>query len=249
MDVRPAQSADRERIGAIARDSLQSSYSLSPQQIESILEEEFDDASLSDLLDDSDTTVLVVEETVDGTEAVYGFITVESGTQATIRWLHVDPEARGRGIGTALIERVREEFAEKPIAARVLDDAVEGSQFLEEFGLKQTDHDELLVGGEEFDVTVFTEGEETEISNEPSVPIPESVTVDGVARPINRDESVPGRDAPFFTVDSAEGDEDAYGYFCSQCGSTNVSGDGQDRLECGDCGNTHLADEWDNAYL
>jgi len=96
MTVRPAESDDREQIRASrARDSLQSSYSLSPDQIEMILEEEFDDTALTDLLDDSDTTVLVVEETVDDTETVRGFITVEIGTEATIRWLHVDPTARG----------------------------------------------------------------------------------------------------------------------------------------------------------
>ncbi|MFD1647669.1 GNAT family N-acetyltransferase [Haloarchaeobius litoreus] len=249
MEVRPAESDDRDRIRAITRDSLQSSYSLSPQQIESILEQEFDDASLDDLLDDPDTTVLVVDETIDGTEAVYGFITVEVGTRATIRWLHVDPEARGRGIATALLGRVREEFVEKPIAASVLEDAVEGGEFLKGFGLKETDHDQILLGGEEFGVTMFAEGQGSETLTEPAVPIPESVTVDGVSRPVDRDDSVPGREAPFFTVYAAEGEQDAYGYFCSQCGSTNVSADGQDRLECGDCGNSHLADEWDDAYL
>ncbi|MFD1600818.1 GNAT family N-acetyltransferase [Halobellus rarus] len=249
MEVRPAESDDRERIRAITRDSLQSSYSLSPQQIETILEEEFDDTSLADLLDDTDTAVLVVDATVDGTESVFGFVTVELGTRATIRWLHVDPEARGGGIATALIDRVREEFAEKPIAASILQDAVEGGQFLEGFGLKQDGHDEIMVGGEEFAVTTFVEGEGTETANEPTVPVPESVTVDGSDRPVDRDDSVPGTEAPFFTLYGADGEAEAYGYFCSQCGSTDVSGDGQDRLECGNCGNVHLADEWDDAYL
>ena len=249
MDVRPAESEDRERIRAIARDSLQSSYSLSPQQIETILEEEFDDTSLTDLLEDTDTTVLVVDETIDGTETVYGFITIEVGIQATIRWLHVDPEARGNGIATALLDRVREQFVEKSIAASVLDEAVEGGDFLKGFGLKESDHDHIMLGGEEFDVTMFTEGQKTDAPNEPAVPIPESVTVDGVTRSVNRDESIPGREAPFFPVSHAEDEEAAYGYFCSQCGSTDVSADGQGRLECGNCGNSHLADEWDDAYL
>ena len=249
MNVRPAESDDREQISAITRDSLQSSYSLSPDQIETILEEEFDDAALADLLDDGDTAVLVVEETVDGTETVRGFITVNIGTEATIRWLHVDPTARGGGAATALLERVQERFAEKPIAACVLDEAVEGGEFLKGFGLKEDEHDQLLIGGEEFAVTMFTEGQSTETPTEPTVTVPESVTADGEERFVDRDDSVPGSEAPFFTVYSAENEEDRYGYFCSQCGSTNVSTDGLERLECGDCGNTHLADEWDDAYL
>lgn len=248
MNVRSAESDDRDRIEAIAHDSLRSSYSLSPGQIETILEEEFDDDALTDLLDDPDTTVYVVERTVDDRNEVFGFVTVEVGTGATIRWLHVDPQARGEGIATALIEHVREE-SEMPITARILEDAVEGGEFLEEFGLEQSDHEELEVGGEEFGVTVFTEGEGTATADEPTVAVPESVTVDGADRPVDRDDRVPGRDAPFFTVYCGEDAEEAYGYFCSQCGSTNVSADSLDRLECGNCGNVHLADEWDDAYL
>ncbi|MDZ5810907.1 GNAT family N-acetyltransferase [Halorubrum sp. AD140] len=249
MNVRFAEPGDREQIRAIARDSLRASYSLSPEQIEMILEEEFDDASLDDLLDDADTAVLVVEETIDDTDTVRGFVTVEVGTEATVRWLHVDPAARGGGVATALLDRVRERFSETPIAARILDEAVEGGEFLEGFGLKRGGHDHLLVGGEEFAVTLFTEGQSTSTANEPTVAVPESVAVDGGDRPVDRDESVPGSEAPFFTVYAGDGEEEAYGYFCSQCGGTNVSIDGLDRLECGDCGNTHLADEWDDAYL
>lgn len=124
-----------------------------------------------------------------------------------------------------------------------------GGNFLKGFGLKESGHDQILLGGEEFDVTMFSEGQKTETPNEPAVPIPESVTVDGASRSVNRDESLPGREAPFFTVSRVDDEEDAYGYFCSQCGSTDVSADGQGRLECGDCGNSHLADEWGNAYL
>jgi len=152
--------------------------------------------------------VLVVEETVDDTETVRGFITVEIGTEATIRWLHVDQTARGGGIATALLERVREQYADKPIAACILDEAVEGGEFLEGFGLKQGDHDHLLVGGEEFAVTMFTEGQSTETPTEPTVTVPESVTVDGVDLSIDRDDSVPGSEAPFFTVYSADGEEE-----------------------------------------
>ncbi|WP_123623626.1 GNAT family N-acetyltransferase [Halorubrum sp. CSM-61] len=249
MNVRAAESDDREQIRAITRDSLQASYSLSPEQIEVILEEEFGDAALADLLDDAETTVLVVEATIDDVEAVRGFVTLETGTEAVIRWLHVDPAARGEGIATALLDRVRDQFSEKPLSAYILDDAVEGGEFLEEFGLKQGDHDQLLVGGEEFEVTVFTEGQSAERANEPSVSVPESVTVDGAERFADRDDTVPGSEAPFFTLYSGEAEEEQYGYFCSECGSTNVATDGLDRLECGNCGNVHRADEWDDAYL
>ena len=249
MNIRLAAADDREQISAIARDSLRSSYSLSPAQIETICDAEFDEAPLAALLDDADTVAFVAEEVVDGDRTVRGFITVELGAKATVRWLHVDPPARGGGAATALIERVHERFDGRPIAACILDAAVEGGEFLEGFGLKRSHHDRIPIGGEEFDVVVFTEGQSAETSTEPSVGVPDSVSVDGADRFVDGDGGVPGREDPFFPVYSAADETDAYGYFCSQCGSTDVSIDGQDRLECGNCGNTHLADEWDDAYL
>ncbi len=248
MEVRPAESADRERIEAVANDSFRTSYSLSPQQIEAILKTEFGDATLTERLEDPSVVVLVAEHEIDETKEVLGFIDVTVGASPMIRWLHVDPEARGDGIATALVDRVRDE-AEGPITARVLDDAVEGGEFLEEFGLERDGNDEIEIGGEEFGATLFTEGEGTDTSNEPTVSIPESVTVDGADRSVDRDETIPGREAPFYSIYSDDAEDDPYGYFCSQCGSTDVSADGMDRLECGECGNVHLANEWDDAYL
>lgn len=249
MNVRPVASADRERIRSIAHDSLRASYSLSPAQIETILEAEFDDASQTDLFADADTAVIVVDGTVDGVESVRGFVTVDTETVATIRWLHVDPAARGDGVATALLDGVRERFSDRPLAALILDEAVEGGEFLERFGLERSGHDRISIGGEAFGVAVFTTGRSTERSGEPTVAVPGSVAVEGRDRPLERTDSVPGSEAPFFTVYRADDETEPYGYFCSHCGSTNVSADGLDRLECGDCGNAHSADSWDDAYL
>lgn len=249
MKIRPAEEGDSERIRAIAEDSFQSSYSLSPQQIETIVENAFADDSLTERIDDSNAVVLVAEDTVEDTEGVQGFIDVGTGAERTIRWLHVDPTARGNGIATALVERIREEDDGTPLAARVLEDAVEGLEFLEQFGLQRDGHDEIEFGGEAFPVALFTEGEGTETANEPSVAVPDSVTVEGADRLLDRDDQIPGREAPFFQIYSDEAQEDPYGYFCSQCGSTDVIADGLDRLECENCGNVHKADEWDGGYL
>lgn len=72
MDIRPAESADRERISATTRDSLQSSCSLGPPQIETVLAQEFDATSRDDPLNDPGTTALVAAETNDGTETETG---------------------------------------------------------------------------------------------------------------------------------------------------------------------------------
>ena len=127
MEIRPADADDREGIRAIARDSFQSSYSLSPQQIEIIVEDAFADSTLAARLDDPDAVVLVAETALDDEDepGVRGFIDVDQGSTRTIRWLHVDPDARGQGIATALLERWPETGDDTSLSARVMEDAVE----------------------------------------------------------------------------------------------------------------------------
>jgi len=94
---------------------------------------------------------------VNGSPELTGFVDLSLEETGTIRWLHVDPEARGQGIGTALIERVREEI-DTPLDGEILDDAVEGREFLEQFGLAEDEHDWVEIGGQEFPTVLFTEG-------------------------------------------------------------------------------------------
>jgi len=249
MEIRPAGADDRERIRAVARDSFQTSYALSPQQIETIVQGEFTDQALSERIDDPDSVLFVAEYTLEDAAEVRGFVDVADGPDRMIRWLHVDPEARGEGIATALIERVEQEGTGGALTARILEDAVEGHEFLERFGFEEDTNEQVTFGGEEFYVTVFTECGRTDDPNEPTVAVPESVTVDGTDRPVDRDEAVPGREAPFFPLYSSESRHEQYGYFCSECGSADVAADGLDRLECNECGNVHRADQWDGAYL
>jgi len=70
MEIRPADSEDRQRVETLARDSFRTSYALSPQQIDTIIENEFDDETLADRLEDPDATVLVAEHAAGDTEEV-----------------------------------------------------------------------------------------------------------------------------------------------------------------------------------
>lgn len=247
MDVRGATAADRSAIREIARESLRASYSLSPEQLDGLLDSVFADDALGDRVEAADTAILVATD--DGRPV--GFVEVALGEVATLRWLHVRSEERGRGIATSLVEAARRDFTspDRSLEARVLEAASEGGGFLERFGLERADSEEVEIGGEQYHELVYTAGLVRHDANEPLVEVPETVAVDGEDRPLALEEPIPGTTAPFFQLYSDGSREERYGYFCSSCASTAVVADGLDRLECGECGNHHLAEDWDDAYL
>jgi len=251
MELRPAEPTDRPAIRDVVTGSLETSYSLSPREIQSLLESEFSPEALGKRIEAADVRLFVAVGSEGESDGVSGFVEVDADDGTTLRWLHVHPTARGRGVGTALVERVREEVAtdDRPLGARVLTAAAEGREFLERFGLTRSDSDESDFGGETFQVDVFTTGDAAEASNEPAVPVPETIEADGEERYLGDEDPVPGTEAPFFHVYSDPAHEEPYGYFCSRCGSTDVTADGLDRLQCGECGNHHDADEWDASFL
>lgn len=157
MNVRPAVSADCARITEIARESYESSYSLGPGDIDAILEDQFSAAALTDRLDASDSLLIVAENDAGAGVDVQGFAEATVGDEVTIGWLHVHPEVRGRGIGTALVERVRKERGDRLLAARVLSSAVEGGEFFEQFGLRRSGSSHSTIGGEMYSVVLFSE--------------------------------------------------------------------------------------------
>jgi GNAT superfamily N-acetyltransferase/ribosomal protein S27AE len=250
VDVRPASREDAGSIRAVAETSLQTSYSLSPVEIETILERVFGEEVLTDRLKTGDGAMFVAECPDESDEPVVAGM-AEIDADSTLRWLHVDPEFRGRGVGTALFERARAEATRRnePPTARVLQAAAEGGGFLEQFGLEQAGTDVLAFDAEEFPEHVYTVTGSGSAPNEPAVEVPSTVSVEGTEATLDRDDPVPGTEAPFFALFGQTDDDRRYGFFCSNCGRHDVAGDGLDRLECEHCGNVHRADSWDDAYL
>ena len=247
MEIREATAEDRTGVRAIAERSFQTSYSLSPEQIEIILEGVFSDAEWTDRGENERSRVFVA---TDGGEPV-GFADVKFDDQAILRWLHVEPGHRGEGVGTALFEHVRTAADDRdtPLVGRVLAENDEGKDFCEQFGFDEGEKLRLEFGHETFFGYVHAKpGEVGSEIDERSDAIPETVTTDGKRLTVDIDDETPGTDGPFFRT-YEEGSGDSYGYFCSNCESVNVGSDSLGRLECQNCGNKHLADEWDAAYL
>ena len=174
MELREPETADVERIRELIESTLTTSYALSPQQIEALLEDDFDGERLTEALEASDSVTLVAESTVNGTETTVGGIVeaefdVDEGN-GEVRWLFVDPEHRGGGIGTELFETavgsLRKQGAER-ITATTFEANREGSQFFEQFGFEHTDDRQVELAGETLVEHVYTEHPmETETTSE-----------------------------------------------------------------------------------
>lgn len=274
--VRAAESADGDRIRELVESAMTASYALSPGEIETLLETEYGEEAWADKTDDDDTAVFVAE--IDGT--IVGVIEGVAGDEGTVRRLHVDPERRGEGAGTALVERIVAELDDRgvdPIRAVVVTADTESGDFLTKFGFARTGEREVDVGGVDLVEEVYTQGAEGD-DDESETPaeggrggepasdlsegasgesssagdpdeLPDTVTGDDGELYVG-DDLLSGTEGPFAPTFEDEDRTEAYGYYCGNCGSLDVSADSMDRLQCDDCGNTHKADsEYDGSYL
>jgi ribosomal protein S18 acetylase RimI-like enzyme len=253
MEIHDATLDDRAEIREVARKSTEASYALSPRTIETLLETEFGDDRLDELIDGE--SALVAR---DGEEGVVGFFlgTIEGDT-GTIEWIHVATEARGRGVGRDLYERgtdtLRERGAET-IRAEVLADNAEGRTFFEGFGLTTDEQREVEIGEETFRAHVYTEGgSDDDVSphteSDPVVEAGERIEgLDGETVYLGEEE-LPGEQGPFYVAYEGQGREEPYSFVCGNCGTLVEAVDALDRVECEECGNLNTPDEWDGSYL
>lgn len=165
------------------------------------------------------------------------------------------------------------------VRAIVLADNQEGDEFFERFDLEKLAETDVERAGAGFSAHVFATdeaaidddtmtrrsgggdaGPAAEAGTAPdddvdavgyaeAVEIPDATTDEGREVYVGGDDPIPGNEAPFFRTFLDEDRGEHYGYYCSNCGSTEIAMDELERLECADCGNVHRADEWDAAYL
>lgn len=244
MDIRPAKPEDGTTIRDIARRSLEASYTLSPQTIESAVKQWYNVDTMTEKLDDPNLIVLVAER--DG--EVVGFAEgdiVESGGDGDLLWLHVDPDYRGEGVGNRLYHAIYDRLMEMGatrLRGRVLRDNPGGNDFYEEHGLVRAVDERIEIDGSEYVENIYVEDEPTDI---------ESVTTENGAGEvyIDHDDAERGSVAPFLVAYNDADRTDRYGFFCSNCSSLDIAMDSMGRAECNNCGNQRKATRWDAAYL
>lgn len=251
MELRQATEGDSDRIKEIAEDSFRASYALSPLDIESVVDIEFEHDSLRSRLDDDDHVLFVAE----GEEGIVGFSEghVRDDDIGEIRWLHVDPTSRGYGVGTELFERVladlRERVAED-VQAVVLAGNQEGGEFFKQFEFESVDQSEREFKERELQVELYREaGAAEEEDEEYTVPEDKEISVDGETRYLDPHEAISGDEGQLLFVFEDDDRADHLGFYCTNCGTFTDAVDGQGKVVCENCGNEHRPEEWDGSYL
>ncbi|WP_181687139.1 GNAT family N-acetyltransferase [Halorhabdus salina] len=251
MEIRTAREADKPAIRDVARRSLQASYSLRPQTITSGIEEWYNEAQLTKSVTSDERMLLVADR--DGQIVGFSESTLtadrpwvtdkeDRGRDALLLWLHIDPEYRGEGIGSALFETTLDRLDAADAASvqgRVLANNQDGTQFFESHGFERVGRTEIDIGGRshvEYRYVAEATGLEPLESGEQTVYV-------------DHDESEGGSEAPFHIVYSDPDRSARYGYYCDNCGRLANAMDAMGRIECEACGNTRKPTRWDAAYL
>lgn len=242
MEIRPAEPEDRESIRRVVRRSLRASYSLSPTGIDSAMEQWYGGDSYAEKLDRSGVHMVVA--TTEDTLAGYAEGVVAALDAGDLRWIHVAPAHRGRGIGSGLFERMRERLRDHGVdhlRGNVLAANEEGNTFYERHGFEKVDTDAVEIGGQSYVENVYID--------EGTAAIPSTQTADDRRVYVDRHQVVPGTRASFRVVHTEPDRETRYGFFCSNCDVLANAIDPMGRIECTECGNVRKAQQWDAAYL
>lgn len=247
MDVRSLEPNDVDRVRQIARNSLTASYApiLSTETIERAVAEWYSTEAFDEYLE-SDEMVFYVA--VDN-DTVVGFSqshVVEAIDKGRILWIHVDPEHRGRGIATRLFEETRDGLKDRGIdriTSLVLVDNEEGNRFYTDHGFELLYDRTITIAGEEYVENVYGEPGTTPDQLQPWM------ASDGERLYIDFDDYTKGSNGPFYVTYRTDDRTRRYGWFCSNCESTDTVMDSMGRIECTHCGNRRRATRWDAAYL
>lgn len=172
MEIRQAIESDSDRIKEIAEQSFRASYSLSPDDIEGIVEHEFDVEPMVSRLEDEETNIVLVAEQDD---SLLGFAEARVGNDDSgeIVWLHVDPPERGNGVGTELFERAVAELRERSVAdirATALAQNEEGNDFFENFEFEEAGRFEREFGNKTVHMDIFRHIHSEKTGEENGVP-------------------------------------------------------------------------------
>jgi ribosomal protein S18 acetylase RimI-like enzyme len=242
MEFRTPTPDDGPRIREIARRSLESSYTLSPQTIESAVAQWYDDEAIARKLDDDQQVMLLAHREGQVVGFVEGALVADG--EADLQWLHVDPDYRGEGIARTMFEEARdrlEGMGADRLRGRVLRVNPSGNDFYDHYGFVKAGEDTAVIDGTTYIENIYVDDEPAEMES--------AETDDGRTVYVDTNDADRGNVGPFYTVYLDRTRSTRYGFQCGNCGGFDVAMDAMGRAQCNACGNERKATRWDAAYL
>ena len=248
MQLRAAVVDDAPDFRWIAKSSLRVAYedAISPTAIDTAVEEWYADDRVPELVEDPDHHCLVAE--ADG--EVVGFLeyrVADATEEATIQWVHVEPDRWNEGIGEALLSEAETRLFERGVSR------IEGTALAENEDIVSVFEERGYLEGTDRETTVgeetFTERSYLRFAPGEAPRLIERRETDDGTFFVALDDHKVGSHGDFFVAYRDEDREKRYGYYCNNCGSVDASMDPMGRVQCNACGNTAKPTRWDAAYL
>ena len=251
MHVRDAVDEEIESIRDVALASLTASYghAVAEELLGDAVERWYDADELGEDVTDPNTVFLVAEIDDDVVGFAESYVIDRRDRVGEIDWLHVHPDHRGEGVGSALLEAVETALRDADVDAvegRVLVDNEAGVAFYERGGYDHAGDRYVDIGDETFTENVYVE---SGIESDDDWSAVDELELDDETVYVSYGEAVRGSQAPFYSAYETEDQSSRYGWFCGHCDSIDNAMDSMGRIECNACGNRRKATRWDSSYL
>lgn len=164
MDLREATADDVEGVRTVARRSWETDYPaiLNRESIDEAVESWYAPEQLRFDAESDDALLLIAADERDGVVGFAHAIVSEGedgdGDVATLLRLYVDPDHRGRGVGTRLLDSVCDRLDERGysrLEAMVLERNEPGNAFYRSYGFERDRVGATTIGDETHDEVVY----------------------------------------------------------------------------------------------
>ena len=159
MEIREANDGDIPGVRGVAQRSWETDYPdiLSRETIDETVEEWYSPEQLEFDIESDDAHVVVA---IGDDGGVVGFAhAISEEETGTLLRLYVDPDSRGAGIGTRLLDGTCGALAAEGcsrIEAMVLEENEPGNAFYREYGFEPERESETVIGDETYDEVVYS---------------------------------------------------------------------------------------------
>ncbi len=250
MEIRDATPEDVSTIRDVALESMRASYGdvVSDEMLDDAVDAWYGESALTDKIHDDTTFFPVALEDTEVVAFAESYVVDRRERVGEIDWLHVHPDSRGKGYGTALLNYVESAVRDAEVTrieGRVLQANESGAAFFDRSGYDHAGERTVSIGDNDFREIIFLK--QADFGEQ--ILVEAHTDDDGTRVYVAYDESSRGSESPFYATYTDRAHTERYGFFCGGCRSFDAAIGTMDEVQCANCGNRRKPARWDAAYL